>query len=128
MSGKVVHFEIPADDVGRARGFYQEVFGWALTEIPGMNYTMVQTTPSDENGMPSDPGAINGGMFERTGDFANFKAPNIIIDVPDVDEALASVQKAGGTVLVPKMPVGEMGFCGYFTDPEGNVLGVWQNA
>ncbi|NUS43081.1 MAG: VOC family protein [Mycobacteriaceae bacterium] len=128
MSGKVVHFEIPADDIDRARLFYRDVFGWALTEVPGMDYTMVVTTPSDDSGTPREPGAINGGMFARTGDFARFTAPNIVIDVADVDAALATVQKAGGTVLVPKMPVGEMGFCGYFTDPEGNVLGVWQGA
>jgi predicted enzyme related to lactoylglutathione lyase len=27
---KIVHFEIPADDEGRARNFYREVFGWQL--------------------------------------------------------------------------------------------------
>ncbi len=33
------------------------------------------------------------------------------------------VEAAGG-----KMPVGEMGFAGYFTDTDGNLIGLWENA
>ena len=35
--GKVVHFEIPADDLDRAKSFYGTVFGWQLftMEMPG---------------------------------------------------------------------------------------------
>jgi predicted enzyme related to lactoylglutathione lyase len=63
--GKVVHFEIPADNLARAKKFYSTVFGWNLNEIPEMEYTMVRTAESDENGMPKEPGAINGGMLQR---------------------------------------------------------------
>jgi predicted enzyme related to lactoylglutathione lyase len=65
MNGQVVHFEIPADDVERARGFYREAFGWQLAPVPDMDYTMVTTTPSGPEGMPTEPGAINGGMLAR---------------------------------------------------------------
>ena len=63
MTGRVVHFEIPADDVDRARSFYRDAFGWQMSGLPEMGYTMVGTTPTGENGMPSEPGSINGGMF-----------------------------------------------------------------
>ncbi|GAA4050996.1 VOC family protein [Nonomuraea soli] len=128
MSGKVVHFEIPADNVERARAFYTEAFGWQVGPVPGMNYTMVMTAPADDQGMPTEPGAINGGMFERTGEWSGFKSPVIVIDVPSVDAALKKVEELGGTIVAPKMQVGEMGFAGYFTDSEGNVLGLWESA
>ena len=69
--GRVVHFEVPADDVGRASEFYGNVFGWNINTIPGMNYTLVSTTDSDERGMPKAPGAINGGMLERQAPIQN---------------------------------------------------------
>ena len=45
---KVVHFEIPADDVTRAREFYGGVFGWQLREMQEMDYTLVETVPVDQ--------------------------------------------------------------------------------
>ena len=71
MSG-VVHFEIPADDEERARGFYRDAFDWRLDVLPDLGYTNVVTTPVDETTQaPLEPGAINGGMFERTSDLPN---------------------------------------------------------
>lgn len=46
MHGRVVHFEIPADDLPRAEGFYRDALGWGINSIPGMGYTLVSTTPS----------------------------------------------------------------------------------
>jgi uncharacterized protein len=125
MAGQVVHFEIPADDMERARAFYRDAFGWNITAVPEMQYTMVSTTETDENGMPKEPGAINGGMMERQGQLTS---PVLTISVDEIDTALANIEKLGGAVVAPKMPVGEMGFAAYFTDPEGNVLGLWQTA
>ncbi|MFD0748151.1 VOC family protein [Phytohabitans flavus] len=65
MNGRVVHFEMPADDMERAQTFYREAFGWQLTPMPDMAYTMVVTTPTDEQGMPTESGAINGGLTAR---------------------------------------------------------------
>ena len=48
---KVVHFEIPADDLDRAKNFYGLVFGWDLQTMPmpgGGEYTSVMTTAVDE--------------------------------------------------------------------------------
>ena len=61
MSGKVVHFEIPLDDVERGRRFFAEAFGWTLDPVPEMDYTRVGTVPLNESGMPTEAGAINGG-------------------------------------------------------------------
>ena len=56
------------------------------------------------------------------------KAPVLVIDVESIDDKLAEIEKAGGSVASPKAPVGEMGFAAYFTDPEGNVVGLWETA
>ena len=127
MSGKVVHFEIPYDDGDRARKFYAEAFGWQTSPVPGMDYTMATTGPSDPEQGPTEPGFINGGLFERSDDFPG-KGPNIGIYVPSVDEELRNVEAAGGKTASEKMPVGDMGFAGYFTDTEGNLIGLWETA
>lgn len=122
MSGRVVHFEIPADDLERAEGFYRDAFGWAINSIPGMGYTLVSTTPSTESG-PSEPGAINGGMLARQ---APITAPVVTIEVEDIDQALARIEGLGGRTVRGRMPIGDMGFAAYFADTEGNVVGLWQ--
>ncbi|MCO4276409.1 VOC family protein [Pseudarthrobacter sp. HLT3-5] len=123
MAG-VVHFEIPADNKERANTFYQSAFGWTLTPMQEMDYTIAITTPSDEQtGMPSAPGAINGALFPRTD---NLKTPVITIDVEDVDAALAQVESAGGTVAQAKDAIPGMGYYAYFKDTEGNTMGLWQ--
>ena len=125
MSNRVVHFEIPYDDGERARGFYGDVFGWQV--MPEMNYTMVMTGPTDQETGPTEPGYINGGMFERSEQFPG-KAPNLVIDVTSIDDALKKVEEAGGKVVGERMAVGDMGFAGYFSDTEGNLIGLWESA
>ena len=127
MTGKVVHFEIPFDDGDRARSFYGDVFGWQTMLMPDMGYTIVTTGPSDPETGPTEAGFINGGMFERSDDFPG-TGPTVVIDVPSIDDALQRVGAAGGTVLAGRTPVGEMGFSAYFTDPEGNLIGLWETA
>jgi len=126
MAGQVVHFEVPADDLERAQRFYADAFGWQITPMPEMSYTMVATGPTEPNGGPTETGMINGGMMARSGGPAT--SPVITIQVDDIDDALASVERLGGKTAVGRMPVGEMGFAAYFVDTEGNTLGLWQNA
>ena len=125
MSNPVVHFEIPANDLGRAQAFYRQTFGWAINPISEMGYTLVMTAPTDEEGRLTRPGAINGGMLERQGAVT---APIITIEVPDIDEALELITAQGGRIMQAKQAVGDMGFGAYFADSEGNVLGLWQDA
>jgi predicted enzyme related to lactoylglutathione lyase len=125
MSGRVVHFEIPADDLSRAGEFYREVFDWDISPVAGMDYAMLSTTPSDASGMPKDPGAINGGMLPR--DEAR-TGPVITIDVDDIDEALQRIEDRGGAAVLTKQEVMGMGYTAYFTDTEGNLIGLWQTA
>ncbi len=125
MSGKVVHFEVPFDDGDRARSFYQQAFGWQTVEMPGMGYTIVMTGPSDDSG-PTEAGFINGGMLSR--EQGATSGPVVVLDVDDIEATLETIGKLGGSTVVGKTPVGDMGFAAYFTDPEGNVMGLWQTA
>ena len=123
---KVIFFEIPADNLARARKFYGTVFDWKMNEIPSMHYTQVGTVEADKlgvRGKPKEPGAINGGMVERND---SVKSPVIYISVENIDEAAATIEKNGGKVIQPKSPVGNFGFAAYFRDTEGNVVGLWQ--
>jgi len=123
--GKVVHFEIPADDLTRAKKFYSTVFEWRMNEVPEFEYVMVGTTESDQNGMPKEPGSINGGMLKREDPI---QSPVITISVDSIDQIASTIEKNGGKMIRAKMPVGDMGFAAYFKDSEGNVVGLWENA
>jgi uncharacterized protein len=125
MSGSVSHFEIPVDDMARAQAFYREAFGWQIDTIPDMDYTLVRTTPTDEKGLPTEPGAINGGMLPRGEAVLH---PIVTVTVDSVDSALETIERLGGKTVVGRTPVGAMGFAGYAKDSEGNVIGLWENA
>jgi uncharacterized protein len=125
--GKVVHFEIPTDDLARAKEFYDSVFGWQLQDMQGdaMDlYTIAMTTPVDqETQVPTEPGAINGGLMKRAGDTP---APVITIGVDGIDDALKKVEAGGGSTVQPRTEIPGMGAFAYFKDSEGNVMGLWE--
>jgi predicted enzyme related to lactoylglutathione lyase len=125
MSGRIVHFEIPFDDGERAQAFYRAAFGWQLQAMPEMSYVMASTGPSGDQG-PTEPGFINGGMLKRSD--SPSPGPIVVIDVDSIDSALTRVGELGGSTVVPKQPVGDMGFAAYVKDPEGNVIGLWETA
>ncbi len=124
---KVVHFEIPADDMERAKHFYGSIFGWEMADMPmpgGMKYMGITTVPMDDKHMPKEPGAINGGMMQRS---EAVRGPVFAINVSSVDDYVKKVEAAGGKVVMPKMEVGGMGYYAYVTDTESNVIGLWQD-
>ena len=123
---KVVHFEIPAEDVARAQKFYKTVFDWKINNVPEMDYTILYTTETDEKThMIKELGAINGGMMKRQ---RPVMSPVITIDVPDIEDAQMSIEENGGKIIQERMAVGDMGFSAYFEDSEGNLMGLWENA
>jgi len=123
---KVVHFEIPTDDLERAKSFYGSVFDWNLQTLDEMNYTIAMTTPVDEQTqMPTEPGGINGGMMKRS---ADTPSPVLTIGVESIDDSMKQVEAAGGAVVQPRTEIPGMGAFAYFKDTEGNVLGLWENA
>ena len=117
---QVVHFEIPADDVERAKKFYGEIFGWKIEKYSGpffMDYWMIATAAEGEK-------ALEGGMMQRQ---HPQQAITIYIDVPSVDEYVAKVTNLGGQVVFPKMAVPGMGYLAVCLDPENNQFGLWED-
>lgn len=120
---KVVHFEIPADDPERAKKFYADVFGWQVSDFGGTY--MVTATPMDlQTQQPLEPGSINGDIFKRD---EEVKHPTIVINVPSIEEHYTMIEANGGKPGKPKVEIPDMGYYGYFTDSEGNTIGLWED-
>jgi len=108
-----IHFEIPVDDMERAKNFYKELFGWGIDSAPGFEDYQIVTT----NG-------LNGGMMKRS----NPGMPIInYIDVEDIDTYLAKLETLGGQILMPKMPIAHVGYNAVVKDSEGNIFGMLQS-
>lgn len=122
----VVHFEIPADNEDRAQAFYENAFGWKVftSPIPNWDYRMANTVETEENGMPKKPGIINGAIAPRKNPEDR---PVVVIKVDAIEDALVRIKESGGEVVMEPTPVGEIGTYAKFKDPEGNILGVWQD-
>jgi predicted enzyme related to lactoylglutathione lyase len=115
--GRVMHFEFPADNPERAVEFYKQVFGWQFQKWEGpMQYWLVST------GAKELPG-IDGGMMLRQ---HPGQGTVNTIGVPSVDAAIATVEKNGGKVVAPKMPIPGVGYFAYCADTEGNQFGIMQ--
>ena len=125
MDSTIVHFEIPADDPERAAKFYRELFGWKIDRWEnsnGIEYWMVETVPTNEQGMPVRQG-VNGGMMPR---MYPSQQPTNYISVASVDDAVTNAERLGDKVMMGKTPVPGMGWFAQLTDPEGNVIAVWE--
>jgi predicted enzyme related to lactoylglutathione lyase len=108
----IVHFEIPADDIQRAKAFYSSLFGWKIEGIQGMDYAMIDVF-----------GAPGGGMMKRMHPDQQITD---YIGVPSVDEYAAKVEKLGGKIIVPKKAVPGMGYFVICMDTENNSFGIWE--
>src|SRR5262245_6934561 len=115
-----MHFEIPADDVQRAKTFYEQAFGWKITPFPmpaGQEYWGITTRKDREPG-------INGGLMKR---MMPGQALTNYITVDSIDPMIASVEAHGATIILPKQEIpGGMGWIAVFKDPENNLMGLHQ--
>lgn len=113
---RVIHFEVSADDPERAVRFYADVFGWRAKKWEGgdEDYWLIDTG--------SDGAGINGGLFKRKGPIGHVNT----IDVASVDDAIAKVEAAGGSIAHPKHAIPGVGWFAYCKDTEGSVFGVMQ--
>ena len=117
----VVHFEIPAQDKKLMADFYTKAFGWQTQFLgPDMSeYVLISTTESDQYGRPKNPGAINGGLFQKTDDPCTHH-PSVVIGVDDIKESMQKVAEEGGKVHGEPMEIPGVGLYVAFEDPEGN--------
>jgi predicted enzyme related to lactoylglutathione lyase len=115
VARNIAHFDVHADDVDRARKFYQEVFGWRFSPWGPPGFFMIAT--GDEN----DPG-IHGAVHERPKDEDHCVGFQCTISVEDIDEIAAAIRREGGQITVPKMTIPTVGELIQFRDTEGNLV------
>lgn len=133
----VVHFEMPAEDKERMKGFYSKIFGWQMQQLGAEmgDYILASTTESDEQGRSKNPGSINGGFYQKTEDPVS-NHPSVVIAVDDIYDTMKQVKESGGKVLgggnpnkkSPEEPdnIPGVGLYSSFIDTEGNRVGVLQ--
>ena len=114
MAGKLVHFELPAEDSSRAKGFWSGVFGWEFGDsaMPGFEYYMVQT--GEDQG-----GAV---YAQQAGE----RGPIVYFDTDDIDASVAKVREHGGQAD-DKQPIPHVGWFARCTDTEGNSFSLYQS-
>ena len=122
-NNRVIHFEIQADDVSRAKTFYEKTFGWKIDQMMtkeqgGMDYWGLKT------GTDGTPG-INGGMYQRDPK-QKLYTYDCTLQVADIDKAIADVKKNGGKVNGDKMEIPGVGWFANAIDTEGNKFGMMQ--
>ena len=114
----VVWFEIPADNIERAKKFYGGLFGWKIEKFPGAavdDYWHIDTGGAEN----SPDGAVMKRMYPQQ------PITNYIL-VPSVDEAAAKVEKLGGKIMKPKTEVPDMGHFVICRDTENNEFALWE--
>jgi predicted enzyme related to lactoylglutathione lyase len=119
MPNNLAAFAIHADDVTRARRFYEAVFGWRFEPWGPPDFYLIHT------GDEKSPG-VQGLMHKRQQPKGN-GGPNCFectITVDDVDAIAAAVKKAGGKITMEKTPIPTVGTVIYFDDSEGNRVGA----
>jgi predicted enzyme related to lactoylglutathione lyase len=119
--GDWCHIDLPSADAERSKRFYGEIFGWQFETYPGTSYTGI-TTREDGilSGLGSLPEAV--GLASAAPGTVPYIRPN------DFEATLAAIERAGGTVLIPKTDVMGFGWFAHFRDPDGNVIGLWEDA
>jgi predicted enzyme related to lactoylglutathione lyase len=112
MAGELVHFEIGASDVERAKSFYGPLLGWSFESYGGpMEYTIVKAGDG--------PG---GGLYKTDTPGGN---PVVHFAVADIDASLVQVSELGGEAG-EKTPVPTMGWYAVCKDGDGNGFSLWQ--
>jgi len=116
MSNRVIHFEIPIDDPGRASAFYETALGWKVAKWGPIDYWTMTNL--------GEPGqGAEGALTPRT------EAPEgvlIYMGVDSIDAAMRKVEDAGGELVTEKLPVPGMGWLARFRDSEGNLIGLFE--
>ncbi len=110
---KLVHLDISAADPERAARFYATAIGWSAQKLDGPEpYWLVATEPGD-------PTAVGAGIGRRA---ESWQSVTPTVGVDSADECARKVERAGGTILIPKTFVPGVGHLVTFRDTEGNVF------
>ena len=119
MANRLAHFGIEADDVARARTFYENVFGWRFEPWGPPGFFMIDQGPTDK---PAIRGSLAGRDEPLTG--SGNRGFRCTIAVEDIDAIAAAVVQHGGRIAMDKFVIPTIGTLIHFEDTEGNVAGA----
>jgi predicted enzyme related to lactoylglutathione lyase len=114
MGRPITHFEIASPNLERAASFYQELFDWDVGAEEMDGYRLVETSD----------GGIGGGLL-RTPEGV-FPYVTIYVGVEDLAGTLERAEELGGKTVVEPMPIPGVGRFAMFQDPDGVILGLFQ--
>ena len=117
MPSTLRHFAINADDLPRARRFYETVFGWTFN--PWGPPDFYQTEGAGHGAW----GALQG---RRTVGGERMPGIEVTFDVEDIDLTVAAIEAAGGRILMQPFHIEGVGHLVWFQDKEGNIAGAMQ--
>ena len=121
MPNHIRHFAVHADDVDRARSFYESVFAWRFEPWGPPNFYLIRTGPEGDRG-------LQGALQERQQPLqgSGLRGFECTIGVDDLDAVLALIPRFGGTVVSQPFVIDAVGRLAFFHDTEGNRVGVMQ--
>lgn len=129
LANKVTWFSMPADNMQRAIRFYKEAFNWTIepeTKEKNDSYSfhVAVNSKSDSNYISDTRGVVNGCVVKRS---IGLQTPAVLIEVDDLDTAIAKVKKAGGNVVGEKVVMNSLnGIFVLIKDTEDNFMELFQ--
>jgi predicted enzyme related to lactoylglutathione lyase len=121
MVANLASFSLHVDDVGRARAFYEAVFGWEFEPWGPPGFYLIHTGTEDDPGIQ---GLMHAREEPRTGSGLNGVEPTFAVD--DVDAIARDVEDHGGKITFARTVIPTVGALIRFLDPEGNDIGAMQ--
>jgi predicted enzyme related to lactoylglutathione lyase len=122
----IAYFEIPADNVDRAKHFYKNLLGWKIKPAEGTSMDQKKLAAIEYHEIitgEARDGTMNmGGMYKRQ---MNEPIKSYVI-VEDLDNVLSNVVKLGGKIVMPKEAIKGVGHVAIILDTEGNGIGLWK--
>jgi predicted enzyme related to lactoylglutathione lyase len=123
MPSNLGFFAVHADNLDRARGFYEKVFGWKFQPWGPPGFFLIQTGDQKDPGVP--------GALQKRHEVAPGQTINgyeCTIDVEDLDAVSAMIENHGGKIVMPKCEIPTVGWLIKIQDSEGNLVCVKQPA
>ena len=116
MAATFRHFAINADDVPRAKQFYEGVFGWSFDPWGPPDYYQVKNAGA----------GLLGALQERRDIVAGVRANTFetSFGVDDLKATIAAVETAGGRIVMQPYRIEGVGERIYFQETEGNLVGA----
>ncbi len=121
MANNVSFFSIHADDIDRARRFYEGVFRWKFEPWGPPGFYLIHTGNEQDPGIM---GALQGRHEPLSG--TGMRGFECSISVDDIDETIRAIQAQGGKIAMAKFHIPTVGTGCYFNDTEGNLAGAMQ--